>query len=292
MRFELAGKTALVTGASSGIGRALAEALAAAGARLAVSARRADALAKLADEIAAAGHTRPVVLPADLSRRGEAGRLAASALEALGQVDVLVNNAGVAIGGAQHVVADDEMARELFETNYWSPLALIGALVPAMRERGDGAVVNVTSIGSVTPMPLGGHYSSSKAALSLATETMRLELRGSGVHVLNVLPGPVETGMLAEVRAIPGGEALIGRMPRGTVDVLARKVVRALGRRQRALVYPATLGIVRHLPTVALRASGVVMANTVDVDDGSKLRGGSHGDALALKVRAAFDARG
>src|SRR5437763_6917676 len=124
MRIELAGKRALVTGASSGIGRGLAKALAAEGVRLAVSARRADALASLADEIEGAGGARPVVLPADLSQRGQAAALAARAAEGLGQVDILVNNAGVGIGGAQHLVGADEMARELVETNYWSALAL------------------------------------------------------------------------------------------------------------------------------------------------------------------------
>ena len=111
MKMKLAGKTALVTGASSGIGRGLAKALAAEGVRLAVSGRRADALASLADEIERDGGARPVVLPADLSQRGQAADLAARATAALGQIDILLNNAGVGISGAQHVVGDDDMAR-------------------------------------------------------------------------------------------------------------------------------------------------------------------------------------
>jgi short-subunit dehydrogenase len=289
MKMELAGKMALVTGASSGIGRALAKALGKQGVWLALSARRAEALGTLADEIAAAGGARPVVLPADLSKRGQARDLASRALSSLGRIDILVNNAGVGIGGAQHVVGDDEMARELFETNYWSALALVAALVPAMRERGTGAVVNVASIGAVTPMPLAGTYCSSKSALAQHTETLRLELRGTGVHVFNVMPGPVDTGMLAEFKAVPGGDKLLDRMPRGNADVLARKIVRGLERGQRTLVYPTVLGIVRHLPTVALRATALA-ANTIDVSDPRKLRGGSHGDQLALQARSAFDA--
>ncbi len=288
MKMQLYGKTALVTGASSGIGRALAKALAKQGVVLAVSARRKEALDRLADEIEKAGGKRPVVLTADLSKRGEARQLGALAVAALGRVDLLVNNAGVGIGGAQHVVGDDDMARELFETNYWSALALSAALVPAMRERRFGAVVNVASIGAFAPMPLGGHYCSSKAALSLHSETLRLELRGSGIHVFNVQPGPVDTGMLAEFSAVPGGEDFLARMPRGSADVLARKIVRGLERGQRALVYPTSLGIARHLPTVALRATAV-MTRSVDVNDPRMLRGGSQGDQLAIAARSAFE---
>jgi short-subunit dehydrogenase len=288
MKIELAGKTALVTGASSGIGRALAKALATAGVRLAVSARRADALASLADEIERAGGARPVVLPADLSKRGQAADLAARATAALGHVDILVNNAGVGIGGAQHVVGDDEMARDLFETNYWSPLALIAALVPAMRANKSGAVVNVASIGAITPMPLAGHYSSSKAALSLCSDTMQLERRDAGVHVFSVLPGPVATGMLAEYGAVPGAAEVLAKMPRGNVDELARKIIRGLETGRRALVYPTQLAIARHLPTLAQRM-GRSVVRAVDVDDPRKLQGGSHGDAVAVAARAAFE---
>ena len=288
MKMQLFGKTALVTGASSGIGRALARALAKEGVVLAVSARRKAALDSLADEIEQAGARRPVVLTADLSKRGEARLLGERAIQALGRVDLLVNNAGVGIGGAQHVVGDDDMARELFETNYWSALALVGALVPAMRERRFGAVVNVASIGAFAPMPLAGHYCSSKAALSQHSETLRLELRGSGIHVFNVQPGPVDTGMLAEMGAVPGADDFLARMPHGDPEVLAKKIVRGLERGQRALVYPSSLAIARHLPTVAQRATAVV-TRSVDVNDARMLRGGSHGDPLALEARSAFE---
>jgi uncharacterized protein len=229
-----------------------------------------------------------VVLTADLSKRGEARLLGERAAKVLGRVDILVNNAGVGIGGAQHVIADDDMARELFETNYWSALALVGALVPAMRERGYGTVVNVASIGAFAPMPLAGHYCSSKAALSQHTETLRLELRGSGIHVFNVQPGPVDTGMLAEFSAVPGGDQFLARMPHGDPEVLAKKIVRGIKSGQRALVYPTSLAIARHLPTVAVRATAFVTRG-VDVNDPRMLRGGSQGDVLALEARNAFE---
>src|SRR3954470_8204860 len=102
-KMQLFGKTALVTGASSGIGRSLARALGREGVVLAISARREQALVSLADEIEQDGGKRPIVLPADLSKRGQARTLAVSAVAGLGRVDILVNNAGVGIGGAQHV---------------------------------------------------------------------------------------------------------------------------------------------------------------------------------------------
>ena len=288
MKMQLFGKTALVTGASSGIGRALAKALAKSGVVLAISARRKQALDTLADEIEKDGGKRPAVLTADLSKRGEAQLLGERATVALGRVDILVNNAGVGIGGAQHVIGDDDMARELFETNYWSALALTRALVPAMRQRRFGAVVNVASIGAFAPLPLAGHYCSSKAALSLASETLRMELRGAGVHVFNVQPGPVDTGMLAEMGAVPGAEAFLSRMPHGNVDVLAKKIVRGLERGQRALVYPGALAVARHLPTVAVRATALA-TRSIDVNETRMLRGGSQGDTLAIEAREAFE---
>jgi hypothetical protein len=288
MKIKLFGRTALVTGASSGIGRALAKALGSEGVVLAISARRKAALDSLADEIEKAGGKRPVVLTADLSKRGEARLLGERAVTALGRVDVLINNAGVGIGGAQHIVGDDDMARELFETNYWSALALVSALVPAMRERKSGAVVNVASIGAFAPMPMAGHYCSSKAALAQHTETLRLELRKSGIHVFNVQPGPVETGMIAEMSAVPGASGFLASMPLGDPEVLAKKIVRGLERGQRALVYPTSLAVARHLPTVALRATAFA-TRSIDVTDARMLRGGSQGDALAVEARAAFD---
>ena len=287
MRWELGGRRALVTGASSGIGRALAQALAAQGVELAISARRKLELEGLADQIERSGKPRPVVLPADLSQRGQAEQLARQALESLGSIDLLINNAGVGLGGAQCVVGDADPARELFETNYWSALALMKALVPAMRERGQGALVNVASLASITPFPMTGHYASSKAALALATETLRMELAGTGVRILLVLPGPVETAMLAEAQAVRGLAHTIRRTPRGNPEVLASRIVRALRRGRKTLVYPASLGIARVLPTLALSAMRR-MGRHIDVADPRMVRGGSGGDPVARDARAEF----
>jgi NAD(P)-dependent dehydrogenase (short-subunit alcohol dehydrogenase family) len=159
---QIAGSTILLTGASSGIGRELAKEMSARGARLAISARRAPLLETLAGETVAAGHPMPVVIPADLSRRDAARTLAAEAENALGPIDILVNNAGGGVGGRIPAVGDRDEAREAFETNYWSPLALISALTPGMQQRGKGAVVNVTSMAQVSTWPRPRRRSASR----------------------------------------------------------------------------------------------------------------------------------
>jgi short-subunit dehydrogenase len=219
---------------------------------MAIASRRTAALVELADEIARAGHTRPVVLAADLGKRGAPADLARRAEAALGQVDILINNAGAGILGSQWAVGDDEAARELCELNYWSPLALIQALVPAMRRRRDGAVVNVTSLAAVSPYVFTGHYSSTKAALSLASETLWLELRGSGVHVMEVMAGPTETPLLKWARDnVPGAGRSMALSPRGNTTTLARLIVRGLEQRRKALVYPRLLRLTPVAPLVS-----------------------------------------
>ncbi len=291
MRMELKGKTALVTGASSGIGRSTALALARAGARVAIAARRTPALEKLAGEIAAAGAPPAVVLTADLSKRGEALGLARRAVEALGHVDILVNNAGIGIGGSQWNVGDADIAREMMETNYWSPLALTAALVPAMRSRRTGAVVNVSSLAGDVPFTMMGHYASTKAALSLASEALRAELHGSGINILLVLPGPVDTGMLAEAREVGSAARLMKRMPRGNPDQLARLIVRGIARGRGTLCYPRLLAIGHVLPGLARRVSFRMMRGGTDPDDDRVLKGGSTGDEIARAAREKFESQ-
>ena len=284
-RIDLHRSRILITGASSGIGAAMARALAKKGAQLALAARRREALEKLADEIEQAGGLRPIVIAADLSVRGEAAHLAKSALELLGGIDVLVNNAGVGAGASQVAGGDGDLVRQLFETNYWSPLALIKAVAPAMREQGSGAIVNVTSLAQVSPFALTGHYASSKAALGVAGEALRLELRGTNVHVLEIAPGPVATAMLNEAHELDGARALIERMPTGNPEELAELTVRALERKKRTLVYPRTLSTGWWFPALARRITAWLQRN-VATDDTLVALGGSGGNAAEVLGRA------
>jgi uncharacterized protein len=227
--YDLAGKRVLVTGASSGIGWALALALASEGARLAVLARRRERLEALAEQVAAAGVERPLVLEADLSRRGQAARASDELIAHYDGVDVLVNNAGGAVGGSVWAVADGDEARADFEVDFWSPLAFIGALVPGMHRRGHGAVVNVTSIRQVVTWPSFGQNSAAQAALALATETLRIELDRFGVHVVEVIPGPIETPVQGPTQLMPGiVDALHGRLGTAAPEELAAMIIEAV----------------------------------------------------------------
>src|SRR5438309_1675294 len=230
MRYDLRGERVLLTGASSGIGRDLAIELARKGALLALVARREDLLQELGGEIAEEGRAYPAVLPADLSVRGSAAAVAEQASRLLGGIDIVVNNAGGGVGGSQWNVGDRDEAREAFEVNFWSPLALTAAVLPEMLKRDSGVVVNVTSLAKVMTWTAMGHYSATKAALSMATETLSLELTGCGVRVLEVLPGPVDTPIQAESRLAPGFDQLRARSPMGDPAELARLMVRALER--------------------------------------------------------------
>ena len=136
-------KRVLLTGASSGIGQEAARLLARKGARLALVARREHRLQTLADELAADGAPAPVVIPADLGVRGAAGEVTARAAEALGEVDVLVNNAGASVQGLTWIAGDRDEARSVFETNLWSPLALA--------EPAPGGIENLPATGLVRP---------------------------------------------------------------------------------------------------------------------------------------------
>lgn len=295
-KVTLTGASVLLTGASSGIGRELALVLADRGARLAITARNRNRLDTLAEIIVDRGGVPPIVIKSDLAGRGAARNLAANAVAALGSVDVLINNAGGGVGGSQWAVGDAEAAREAFEVNYWSPLALTHALVPAMREQRSGIVVNVTSMAQINTWPMFGAYAATKAALALATETLRLELSGSGVHVLEAIPGPVDTAVQGETRLAPGIERMLNRVPLGDAAEMARRIADAITRRRMRVIYPRRAAIAYVLPMAArsdtrrLAARGLRETDTATLEGlySAVLRTGSTGDAR--EAREAWEA--
>ena len=295
--FDFAGSHVLLTGASSGIGRELAKELASRGARLALTARRRPLLESLAEEISARGWAKPAVAEADLSQRDAAQALAAQAERELGHIDVLVNNAGAGAGGRTCAIGDRDEAREAFETNYWSPLALIKALVPAMEKRGHGAVVNVTSMAQISTWPGFGAYAATKAALAIATETLAMELVDSQVHVLEVIPGPVDTAVQGETRLAPGIERMLNRTPLGDPAALARLIADALERGRTRLIYPRRARLGYALPTLARWDARRLAAHVAKETDeatrtalqGLVIRTGSRGDDIARQARQAWE---
>ena len=294
---NLDGARVLLTGASSGIGRATAARLAARGARLAIAARRRELLESLADEIERDGHARPVVLVADLAQRDAAHELASDAVNELGVVDVLVNNAGGGVGGSQWSVGDSDAGREAFEVNHWSPLALIHDLVPPMRERRHGAVVNVTSLAQVSAWPGFGAYASTKASFAVATRTLETELHRSGVHLMEVIPGPVDTAVQGETRLLPGIERMLDRGPLGKAEVLAARIVEGLERGRRRVVYPGRMRVALLVPELArwyTRRLATRSWSTLDPVRREQLLGmvvrtGSFGDPIAREAREQWE---
>jgi short-subunit dehydrogenase len=264
--------------------------LSAKGARLALVARRAERLEELADEIAEAGGVAPIILPADLGEPGAAMRLAAEAEEQLGVVDVLVNNAGASIQGLSWVAGDRPEARSVFETNFWSPMALAAALVPKMIQRGEGAIINTGSMVRVSPFPHLGHYSASRASLASITETMRLELGPRGIRVIEVAFGPVETAGSAENRLLEGGaEWLEGRPGIGNLEQAAGKLVEAVvGSAEGVIFYPAALRFAHALPGLGRRYSRAAAKRT-DLQDTSIRVGGSSGSRAVRTERERWE---
>jgi uncharacterized protein len=183
---------ALVTGASSGIGASITRELAAKGYNLVLVARRKRRLDALAEELVPRHGVRVETIGSDLSKAASRGRLAGR-VTALGlDVEILANNAGFATGGPFHE-SDPERELEQVRVLVEAPVALSSAFVPAMVARGRGAVLNVASTAGMQPMPYSAGYSAAKAYVLTFSEALHHELRGLGVTVTALAPGPVST---------------------------------------------------------------------------------------------------
>jgi len=214
-------RTVLVTGASSGIGRALAEAFAAAGARLALTARRQEQLEALADEVAGSGKPRPAVIPADLCEPDASARVYEQAAAALGPIDVLVNNAGLGFVGpfTQARPADTD---RMIDLNVRALLHLTHLALPGMLERGRGWILNVGSGAAYLPMPYLAAYSATKALVLSFSEALWAECRRKGVRVTCVNPGTTRTEFFDHHPRTPLRDKLLeGAMPPERVAAIA-----------------------------------------------------------------------
>jgi short-subunit dehydrogenase len=247
---ELAGRTALLTGATGGLGRAIAKALAERGAKVALSARKPDALEALAAELPGDGHR---VLPSDLAEPGAAEKLAAEA----GRVDVLVANAGLPGAGRMEDFSPEEVKRAL-RVNLESPMLLAQALFPAMLEQGSGHLVFVASLAGKAPSPRSSIYNATKFGLRGFALGLRADLAPQGVGVSLVSPGFIrDAGMFAESGAnSPAGfgTSTPEQVARGTVKAIeADKVEVAVAPMQQRFL--AHFGLAS--PAIAVRtASG------------------------------------
>lgn len=246
LRIDLAGTVALVTGASRGLGRALALALAEAGADLALAARGADDLERTAEEARRHG-IRAEVFPTDLRRDAEVEALVDRTAVAFGRIDVLVNNAGISGNEKPFLEVSAAEWDEVMAVNLRAPALCAQAAARRMVAQRRGRIINVASIGGLTPISRLAAYCASKAGLIQLTRVLALELARYQVHVNAVCPGYLLTPMNESFFASPPGQELIRSIP------------------MRRLGDPAELA-----PTVVLLASGAAsfMTGSVVVVDG------------------------
>jgi short-subunit dehydrogenase len=249
---ELAGRKALLTGATGGLGRAIADAMTARGAVLLLSARKRDALEEMAAGLPGDGHR---VLPADLAETGAAERLA----EEAGEVDILVANAGLPGTGWLADFSTEEVTRAL-RVNLEAPMLTARALFPAMVERGSGHLVFISSLSGKAPSPRTSVYNATKFGLRGFALGLRGDLGPKGIGVSLVSPGFIrDAGMFADSGAKPPPGLGTARP-----DQVGTAVVRAIERDKAELtVAPIPLRVMSHFalasPSIAVRSqSGAV----------------------------------
>ncbi|HEX7316703.1 MAG TPA: SDR family NAD(P)-dependent oxidoreductase [Pyrinomonadaceae bacterium] len=242
MRYEWKEKVVLITGASSGIGRALALELARRGARLGLTARRGEELLKLGEEIERAGG-EAMAVPADVRDAEALKEVVGRVLARWGRVDVLVANAGMSSTTAGTRLNAGEVG-DVITINVLGVVNSVAAVLPSMLERGAGHLVAISSLASYRGMPKSGAYSASKAAVSTLFESLRVDLRRSNIDVTTIHPGFIRTPMTA------------GRKKKLPFllepEDAACRIVKAVERRARTYAFPWQLAtlvrVIRHLP--------------------------------------------
>jgi short-subunit dehydrogenase len=217
---------ALVTGASSGIGAAVAVALARDGARLCLTARRRDRLEEVAAACREAGSPSVALHDDDLADREAPARVFAAATKALGAVDVLVNDAGFAVPGLSEKADPDRVAR-MIDVNVGAHVALTRLALPGMLDRGRGWILTVSSMAGILPAPYQASYAGSKAFLLNWSESLREEVRPRGVRVTALCPGVTDTEFFVAAGYRGGSRYTDAKMP---ADRVARAGLRALAR--------------------------------------------------------------
>jgi uncharacterized protein len=227
-------RVAIVTGASSGIGWAVARLAARRGWRVVVAARRAERLEALAARIREAGGTA-LVVPADVAALADQERLVAEALRAFGRIDALVNNAGLPLSTPFHATDPAELRRQ-WDVNVTALATLTRIALPHLEARG-GTVINVGSVIGRVAVPGWGNYSATKVAVAALTDALRPELQARGVRVCLVEPGPIRT----EFYQRSGGESNPAPPRSLTAMTAAAPIVRLLDHPRRRITIPGWL---------------------------------------------------
>ncbi len=198
MKVSLKNKVVIITGASAGIGRSVSHLFAEAGSRVVLVARRMEALNKLKEELAVFSSQASLAVSADVVKDQDLQQLYETVMVHYGRIDVLVNNAGVALGGAL-VDYDPERIRQVLAVNLYGPIRLTQLVLPVMLKQQSGHIVNVSSPAGVFALPGETVYNASRSGLTTFSESLRRELAGKGVEVSVVMPGWTRTEMIGQM---------------------------------------------------------------------------------------------
>lgn len=248
LRSAVFGKSVLLTGASYGLGEATARKLAAAGATVLLVARSADKVDEVAASISAAGG-RATPYPTDLTDRARVAALTKLMTDEHGPLDIVVSNAGKSIRRSLELQYDrPQDFQRTIDTNYLGPIRLLLGLLPAMRERGAGHIVNVSSIGvRMLPTPRWGTYLASKGAFDMWLRSVAPELHSDGVDVTSVYMGLIHTRMSAPT---PSLRRMPGMQPDEAADVVAKAIIERPRKVQPRWTLPGELASVLLAPVL------------------------------------------
>ncbi len=233
-RFSVEGRVFLITGGSRGLGLELSRQLVRKGARVAICARSVDQLEKARVELESLGGD-VIAIPADVTSRKEVSALVKRVMSHFGQIDVLINNAGIIQVGPQDAMKISDYKKAM-DTNFWAALYTIHAVLPHFIQRGGGRIINITSIGGKIAVPHLLPYSASKFALVGLSEGMHAELKKKNIHVTTVVPNLMRTGSPRNITVKGEHEAeyawfkISGSAPllSQSVNGAARSIIRAL----------------------------------------------------------------
>jgi short-subunit dehydrogenase len=228
-RVDFRNKVAIITGASSGIGRSTAIAFAREGIRLALAARTPDVLCKVEQEVRAY-HQEVFVRPTDVTARAQVEALIQETRRRFGSIDIIVCSAGEYVRGAARDLSVEDFDRAI-RVNFYGSLYLILGVLPSMLSQRSGHIVVVSSVDGKKGLPLDAPYVASKFAITGFMDVLRQELKGTGVHALTVLPGRVDTPMIAHIR-VPWVSRKISS------ERVAGTILRCLNRRRSEVIVP------------------------------------------------------
>lgn len=255
---ELSGKVVVVTGASMGIGEAIAKVFADEGASVVMLSRDAGRVEAARERVGSAERT--LAIACDVKHREDVDRAIGLTLHHFKRIDVWVNNAG---HGLLDSVAEMDMAacREMFDTNLFGAVGAMQAVIPVMRQQGGGTIINISSVAGHIPIPFHAAYSATKFALNAIGKAAGVELKKDGIHVLTVCPGYVQTPFSENaVRGKELKQVRPGKVKGITAERVARATLQGYLKRRREVVVPWTMfvpvRIYQHFPGLVEWAMG------------------------------------